>query len=256
MLLFEIRDSDKIDILKAIFINMKTFTETMSVHIDSEKMMIQGMDKTHVLLHDFEFTGDWFDKYNVKEPIEFCLNTEEMVNAFNIDFKNKYINVFCDGVDSEAIEFIYYDEDDDNDIPSRKYKAAKIVNDFEQMNIPEVSYDCIINISVKKLKVSLNDLSKTGKNVIFNCFEQYCSLSSSQCTINIKKKDVQNYTLNSEPFNLAFSLEFLQNICKVEKISDNVDIKLSTTTPLLFQYNICEQLKIKFYLAPYEDENE
>ena len=35
----------------------------MSIMINSEKMIIQGMDSSHVLLHDFVFLKGWFDKY-------------------------------------------------------------------------------------------------------------------------------------------------------------------------------------------------
>jgi len=56
----------------------------------------------------------------------------------------------------------------------------------------------------------------------------------------------------------VFHLNYLQTICKVEKLCNEVQVKLSDVAPILVQYNIGdeddetrEQLKIHFHLAPF-----
>ena len=257
MLLFEITDSKKIEIFNTLFSNMKNFTDTMSIMINSEKMKIQGMDSSHVLLHDFEFSREWFDKYEVTDDLEFGLNTETISNILQFHSKGQNIRLLCDNNDSEVIFFEFLNIEDDCDEMNKYLSTPKIVMEFDAMNIPHVDYDCEIKINIKKVKSLFTDLSKMGSKITYKCINDKCSISTTSVKINVEEKNVIEYKYDDsreEDLNLTFSLAFMLNMCKLEKLCDNVNINLSETTPLLFKYNVDELLKIQFYLAPYEDE--
>lgn len=264
MLLFEIRDTKKIDIFTTIFSNMKEFTETMNISMNSEKMIIQGMDKSHVLLHDLEFAKEWFDEYGVDgDTLDFGLNSETVNKILNFRAKDQLIRVLCKSVDSENINFEFLNTDDNSKEFNKYLETGKIVIEFDLMNIPPVDYNSTITIGIKRFKALMNDLAKMGKKISFKCIEDKCSISTTSVNIDIEKKNVIDYKLDGEPIDLSFSLELLQTICKVEKLCNEVQVKLSEVAPILVQYNIGdeddetrEQLKIHFHLAPFEEDDE
>ena len=255
MLLFELTDTKKIETFNVIFSNMKNFTDTMSIMINSEKMIIQGMDSSHVLLHDFVFLKDWFDKYEATDNLEFGLNAETISNILQFHSKGQNIRLLCDNNDSEVIFFEFLNIDEDCDEMNKYLNTPKIVMEFEGMNIPHVDYDSEIKINIKKVKSLFSDLSKMGNKITYQCTPDKCSISTTSVKIDVEEKNVVDYKLLSETdVNLTFSLAFMLNMCKLEKLCDDVNINLSETTPLLFKYNVDELLKIQFYLAPYEDD--
>lgn len=256
MLLFEITDSKKIELFNVIFSNMKNFTDTMSIMINNDKMIIQGMDSSHVLLHDLDFSKEWFDKYEVTDVLEFGLNTEIISNILQFHSKGQHIRLLCDDNDSDVIFFEFLNIDENCDEMNKYLNTPKIVMEFDAMVIPNIDYDCKIKINIKKVKSLFNDLSKMGSKITYKCTSNKCSISTTSVKIDVEEKNVIEYvyeTLREEDLKLTFSLAFMLNMCKLEKLCNNVNINLSETAPLLFKYNVDELLKIQFYLAPYDE---
>jgi proliferating cell nuclear antigen PCNA len=261
MLLFEISEQKKIDIFIIIFTNMKLYTDIMTLILDDEKIIIQGMDISRVLLYDFQFEKDWFNEYNISNKLQFALKSETVENILKFYSKGQKIRFLSDENNISIVKFEFINIDKNSKELNKYFELGK--NEFNDalLDIPLITYDSILKIDIKKFKSLINDLSKMGKKIIFNCMKEKCSISTLGVLIDIEKTQIDNYILlSNEPVNLTFSLSLLINICKLEKLSDTINIKLNQLTPLLIEYNIGEeddeineQLKFKFYLAPYED---
>ena len=62
-----ISDKKKKDVFVSLFQILKNCSSTISLTFTSEKIHIQGMDKSHVCLFDATINSEWFNEYEIKK---------------------------------------------------------------------------------------------------------------------------------------------------------------------------------------------
>ena len=77
---------ERANILCEILKKLKLFTESFVLMINNERLYIQGMDSSHIIIFDLNLSSDWFDTIDVKENnnYEFGLHTTILAKILSI----------------------------------------------------------------------------------------------------------------------------------------------------------------------------
>jgi proliferating cell nuclear antigen PCNA len=125
----------------------------------------------------------------------------------------------------------------------------------EGLGIPSVDYDVEFTIESKKFVDVLSELNTFGQNLSINCNETIIELSansdSTKLKINIPVDDLDEYAIaEEEEISVAFSLNHLCKMCTSNKLSQKINVSLSNEYPMLLVYNLGDDSKVTFYIAP------
>ena len=69
-----ISDDDDKNIFTQIFKHLNMFTELLNIRFEKERLYFQGMAQSHVSLFELVLIKDWFEEYNVSQPIVLGIN--------------------------------------------------------------------------------------------------------------------------------------------------------------------------------------
>jgi len=87
------------------------------------------------------------------------------------------------------------------------------------------------------------------------CNETIIELNSNSDTtklkINIPVDDLDEFAIaEEEEISVAFSLNHLCKMCTSNKLSQKINVSLSNEYPMLLVYNLGDDSKVTFYIAP------
>ena len=131
------------------------------------------------------------------------------------------------------------------------------------MEIPEINSQADLTINSVNFANIINQLKMFGDNLDIECSEEKIILSSTshetgKMVVDIKIDDLDEFAIDDgEELTLSFSLTYLHNICLYNKLSKDIEIKLTKNYPMKIVYYISDKLaKMTFYLAPKINEDD
>jgi len=249
-------DSAKANTFTAIFQHIKNFTEQINVHFSTEKMFIQTMDCARVSIVEIVIPAEWFvggvGTYVCPENVVIGINVNIFWKILNSKDKQQILEL--DAVrDSLNIRFL---NPDVADTFEKHFEIPLIDLEIETMQIPAIEYQAEFTISSVKFAEMIQQLRMFGDTMEIKCSEEKISLystsqESGKMSVEIKIDDLTSFTINEgEQLNLSFSLMYMSYICMYSKIAKDVDIRLCTEYPLCILYDMGQDAKMMFYLAP------
>jgi proliferating cell nuclear antigen len=127
--------------------------------------------------------------------------------------------------------------------------------DEETLEIPKVDYDVDFTVESKKLAELLCELNNFGEDFNIKCSETIVELNTTgdltKLKINILIEDLEEYSISEgEDIDVSFSLSHLCKMCLSAKISSTVDISISKELPMSLVYNLGEESRVSFFIAP------
>lgn len=239
---------------KGIVTLIKDILDDISILFQKDSIIMSHMDITHILLFKSELKREFFDEYN------FSLNGIGIANLKTKEFY-KMIKNFKPSETSLKIEYksnsdkISFNFGPKN---SKRFGLAMInlpltTIEEEDYNVPEYVPDIIINIKTADIyKIFTNigvidgvDQIKILKSKIDNKNEKtikfigeggsgFCEVDALSYDANIK------YNTNID-ISIDYSFRLLKLMSHAQTISENVSISISTTYPIIFDYNIDEK---------------
>ena len=70
-------------------------------------------------------------------------------------------------------------------------------------------------------------------------------------SVEINIDDLNSFAINDgENLHLSFTLSYLHNICMYNKLSKEIEIKMTRDYPMKITYNLVDDATMIFYLAP------
>lgn len=260
MLVFEINEQKKCDVFNITFKNLKVFTETINIVVTKDEFHLQGMDSSHVCLYEFIFKKEWFNKWEVEEDLSFGLNTESIEKILNTYASGQSI---CLLVEDEEVEKVFFEllKTENNEKSPEKYFSTYCINiDGDLMEIPSSEYGFELTFKSDEFKSYIDQLSKFGEVINFVCVDNKISMIAKsiqdECKFELSEDDFVEIKQNTEEINYSYSVKYITDICKFNKLSETITLKFSDEIPLLLKYNIDENISADFHLAPYVDEND
>ena len=248
---FEINDKKKCDIFIHIFNNLKNFTDNAIIHIDNDKMFIQGMDNSHVCVYELQLDNSWFSQWTVEESQEYgiCLPIFNKILHTWSDKQN--ITIYSENPDKLEIEFT---SDTKGDF-DKFFQFPLMDIDSELLCIPETDYECDITMESHKVKHIVDELACFNDTINLKCDEEKLCIdatsSEGSMKVVINMDDIESLAVvEDKTVEATFSIRYLAYMCQFHKLSENCTIHMSENIPIQLKYEINDVCFMKLYLAP------
>ncbi len=218
---------------------ISSLIQETNVRFKQDGIYIRAVDKTQIILLDFYFPKTAFENYIV-EPNLIGLNIHELHNIVSRAFDTDKLKM---DLKENSLEINLLGPID------RKFNISYMDISENELTIPEIKYDCEINIKSFILKEILKDITLIGSTVLFkvkdNKFIIEAEGDKGNIEINLSKVKVKS----KKNISVKFSLAYLKNITKPIDNDKEILLKISDDSPLYLEYDIENKVKIKFYLS-------
>ena len=254
-----LQDKPKLDIFVAIFQLLKGCSNSIKLDFSTDKLYIQGMDKSHVCLFHINIHSSWFTSY------EYTSN--EYIQSVTVDTISMY-TILSRAQENNTL-VIKYDEScsDTMDLELTASSIEKTNNynryfqitllDMEQvdLSIPEIEYDAEFSLSSKQLHDLTGQLILFGDVLNIVCNEEGIDLNTSgehgTMRVPIPIDDLNEFSISEgEQIDLSYSLTYIHKMCLTTKLSKMVEIGISAEYPIRIKYDLGEESYVVFFVAP------
>lgn len=228
---------------------ISTLIDEGSFNADKDGIRLRAMDPSHVAMVDFEWPKSVFDEYVCDEPTKLCISFNEMLKFLrrvgsdesmdlSFDPKNARLNI--------VLKTKY----------TRTFSMATLEPSSEEVPTPKVSFNSTTRITTECLKNAMDDASTVSDQIQFETTVNKLSVKASgdlgTVSIDIEKDSEELLTLEvKQPSKANFSLNYLLEMIKAaSNLSDIVTVELSTNMPIRLNFELPQQGKLQYYLAP------
>jgi len=248
-----ISDKHKKDLFVALFQTLKNCSTLVTANFLTDKLHIQGMDKSHVCLFEVNIKKKWFNQYDIDVEKKVCFDT----NTFHIIISTK----------NEGLDIIIHAENEDNlniDLVSLEHCKGEINKyfklpladfDYEEMHVPIVEYDADFSMSSKKVCDITSQMMIFGSDIKIKCSEDKINLITNGVTgemlVNVPIEDLTEFSIiEGETINLNYSLFYITKMCLTNKLSNEIQFSISKQYPMKISYDLGDESSIFFFIAP------
>jgi len=144
-----------------------------------------------------------------------------------------------------------------------EYLLNLLTLEAESLGIPDTEYPTTIRMSSSEFTrvcKELSALSETvrieteGKSAIFSFSGKSGSGKITLKSNNAEKTEDQIFIECGEKVSSSYGLQYLNSFAKASTLSNTVSLNLSSSFPLMIDYDIENKGFVKFYLAPKMDD--
>lgn len=248
-----ISNKNKKDLFVSLFQVLKNCTTLVSVIFETDKLHIQGMDKSHVCLFDVNIQQKWFDEYVVEE--ETNVSFDASIFHLIISTKQESHDIIIHKMEEDYLNIDLVSKEHAKGEFNKYFKISLNDYDYQLMNVPDVYYDAEFSISSKKICEIVSQMMTFGTNINIKCSEEKIDLITNGITgemlVNIPIEDLTEYSIvEGEEIKLSYSLNYINKMCLTNKISNEINFFISGEYPMKIQYALGDDSYIIFFIAP------
>ena len=255
-----IENVQKAEIFCLIFQHIKVFSEHINIMFEPERLYIQSMDSARVSIFEIVLPSRWFDKYTCLTSTNIGVSSQILFKILNTRDRTHKVELACE---SENDRLNIHFTSEDKNTYDKHFEVPLIDIDSEIMAIPETEYQAEFTLSSGHFSALINQLKNFGDTMDIDCSEQNIVLFSKspdngKMSVEINIEDLSSFAINEgEKLSLSFSLNALSNICLYNRLSREIEIKISPDYPIKLVYYLGDdESKMVFYLAPKINDNE
>ena len=251
-----IENKSKQEVFVAIFQLLKNWSSHINMHFEPDKLYIQSMDKSHICLADIEIQGKWFSFYDCEVSNKISVDSSHFAVLMNYALKHDIIELkFENEVEPDKLYINFLNSKEKKGSFDHFFELNLIEVEEDSIGIPTVEYEVDFTIDSKKLSEVLSELNTIGQNLNIKCNEEVLELNASgdsaKLKVNIPIDDLNEYAIaEGDELNISFSLSHLCKMCCSMKLSETIDVSLSSEYPMALKYNLGDGSKVSFYIAP------
>ena len=245
---------DKITKFIVLFQNLKSFSEYVNLHINSDGIYMQGMDASQCSCFESKLTKEWFDNYEYdseNDTILIGINTMilQKILGIYVDSQHLEMSVGCDE-DYLNVSFINGDKVLDKyfEIPLMDIESQLLDIQSEESNVDVtvVSKDFCDLINQLNIFNDTLQLEFTESQVMF-----LANGSDGTMKVNINLNDFIEYAIQ-EDFELkqSYNMKHISLMCLFSKLNEQCVMKYSEDRPMEAKYALDNESYVVFYLAP------
>jgi proliferating cell nuclear antigen len=255
-MLLIIENKFKLEIFVSIFQLLKNWSSHISLHFEKDKLYIQTMDKSHICLADIVITNSWFTFFECLNQTKISVDSNHFSILMNYALKHNKLELRYEDenvVDKLYINFLH--EKEKNGSFDHFFELNLMDIDEETLVIPKVDYDVDFVVESKKLSELLSELNNFGEDFNIKCSETTVELNTTgdltKLKINILVEDLEEYSISEGvDIDVSYSLSHLCKMCLSAKINSTVNISISKELPMSLVYNLGEDSRVSFFIAP------
>lgn len=238
-----------------VFQYLKLFTTNINIHLNSEKMYIQGMDPSHVSIYELNIMSNWFDEYNVENDEIIGVNSGIIFKILNARGQGQTI---CIHMEDDSFEIDLMSNETNKDNFNKYFRVPMIDNDEEMMHIPDSDYQLNISMPSKTFKSIVDQLSGFGDTIDLiykedNIYLKSESTEEGEMKIEISLDDLEDCEVEEElDMKKSYASRYMHMFTQFQKISKDIHLSFHNDLPLKVVYKLDEDDNnfIRFYLAP------
>lgn len=253
----EIHDSIKAQKFTNIFQHIKLFTDCINITFDKNQIYVQAMDSSHIVIFEIYLPRAWFCNYSFPEgetSYVLGLNASVLYKILNTRDKSQQISIEYSENKSDKL-FIHFSHSDPT-IFDKHFELPLMDIESDVLGIPEFTSNIIIKMPSSNFASIVNTMQIFGDTLQFQCEEDKMKIVSNttetgNMAVDIDNEALESYSLeDDEPLNVSFALYKMHDICMFSKIAEEIEIFLTSNYPIKINYDIGQDAKLVFYLAP------
>ena len=251
-----IEHKSKLEVFVNIFQLLKNWSSYINMHFEKDRLYIQSMDKSHICLADIEIKDKWFSLFDCSCNSKISVDSTHFAILMNYALKHDKLElIYEDETDVDKLFVNFLNEKENKGAFDHFFELNLIDVDEDSLGIPEIDYDVEFIIDAKKLVEVLSQLNTFGQDLIIRCSESVIELNtngdSTKLKVNIPIDDLDEYSITeSEEINISFSLSHLCKMCLSMKMCPMIKVALSSEYPMSLIYNLGDDSKVSFFIAP------
>jgi proliferating cell nuclear antigen PCNA len=252
-----IKNIQKAEIFASVFQHLKIFTEHINIQFYEDKLYIQGMDSAHVSIYELVIPKTWFDEYKgVTASFSIGINTNIFFKILSAREKTQEMTIQYNVANEEDRLFVLFTNGKDKNEFDRRFETPLIDISTDMLSIPEIDYQAEFTLSAVKLAAVVNQLKTFGDTMDISCSEEQITITADnhnagKMVVVINIGELGSYAITEgEEVRLAYSLNYMSNICLFHKLAKEVEVSLSGDYPMKIKYDIEDGASMCFYLAP------
>ena len=241
----EIIEPGKTDIFVAVFQHIAKFTEHMNLMFEKERLFVQAINVSHIVILEIYLPKDWFSTYET-EGTRIGVNAALFYKVLKKREKTQTIQIDCDDSAKDTMHFHFTGPD--KTIFDKQFEMPLIDLESELLDIPHIVHQAEFSLSTDKFASLVSQLKEFGDSLEIECSEEkiaLCSHSSENGKMGaeISIDDLEEFSIDEgEKIRLEFALRYLHDICQYQRLTKRVEIKLSADFPMMILYRLGDSL--------------
>jgi proliferating cell nuclear antigen len=236
-------------IWKNLLTAISTLIEEADFNTSEDGLKLRSMDPSHVAMVDFEWSKEAFEEYVCDKPTNIRVNITTMLKLLR---RSK---------SEESLEISYDEERKKVDLTLRgkilkKFTMPTLESVEEEVPTPKLSFNARVKLMSETLKEIVEDSETVSDNISFKAKEDKLFVKASSELSNVgmelSKTDGALLELDiKEDSDATFNLNYFGEMVKAGSATSEVaTIEFSTNMPIRLEFEMSQQGKLMYYLAP------
>jgi proliferating cell nuclear antigen PCNA len=250
------KNSGKRELFIAIFNVIKNCSTIVNMIFKEDYLYIQSMDRAHVCLFEVKIKKEWFSIYTKKTgDIEVIgMTTQTLFSILSTSTPSHDIVLHYEGNPDSLNIDVTLNKSDKGEFDCF-YKIPIVNCDYDLLDIPDTEYDAEFSMTAKKASDIISRMSLFGETIQCHCDEERVDFIANgvngEMKVNIPIDDLNEYAISEGvEVNLGYNLNYLNKMCITNRLSDNIEFYISNNCPMKIKYDLGEESRLLFYLAP------
>ena len=217
---------DNFDQFKVFFDVVYDITDLIELQLFKDHMTCSILDKAHTRFMTVEYKKEFFSVYEVDDAESVTIDAEDMHKI--IKSSNK-----IDSVTLETNDDYLICKFESNNGNSRIFEFVLPADYIESPQPPSIELPLKVKLDLNDLKQGIKDLKTLGSGEI------RFVVSNDSLSITSGQEITGNYSLNIPIDNVGdasanFTLEYIEQLLKFDKINKTVELSMGDNYPLLY----------------------
>ena len=233
----------------------------MNIMFQQDKMYVQCLDTSLILILEIELPNTWFDVYELVNETSVTVGVQSLIWSKVLTMRDKSQTIYICTDDEEDKLLISFQTTSDNKgkVFDKHFEIPLLDIDSDIMNIPSMEYQAEFSLLSATFANMISQLKQFGDTIDIECSEEAIkmvsqSVENGKMNANMPIDGLNEYSIEeNKVVRSCFSLKHLHNICQYHKIANSVQLYLSENYPIKIKYEIEGNGHIVFYLAPREE---
>jgi proliferating cell nuclear antigen PCNA len=249
---FKIVLADPLLLKNSITIIKKSLNEAM-VKVNKDMLQISGIEPANVAMVVYKLLNSACVEWDVPKEFNVVLNLNNLDELLK-ECKKDDVMVITKKDDTN-LELQYKNK------TTRKFTLPAIELHEEEIKIPELKFDCRINMPTKMFHQGVKSLQKVTESVELVAEKNKFTLSApnnvNNGTVEIAKGDDVRITTKEDKIQSRYSVEYLLAFlgkscknCLAHKVKDDITIEFSKDYPIFISLTDIDKVKLQYLLAP------
>lgn len=229
--------------------SISTLVEEGTFTFNENRIKLRAMDPSHVAMVDIDWPKTLFDEYICETETKVCINISEMLKFLRHIKSNESIEISFNPKDARL-----------NIVLSTRYKRSFNMSTLEpigeEIPTPKISFNARARLASTCLIEAINDASIVSDHIQFEAKKEKLVMHASgdigEVSVEVDEESEELLNLEvRENSKSTFNLNYLIDSVKAaSNVSDIVTLEFSTNMPLRLNFELPQDGRLHYYLAP------